>query len=188
MTAFSPVTLTGDRVALRFVREEDVAPTFAMLSNPEVTRFWAEPPMTARAQAAAAIADARAGYASGESLELAVERRTDGAFLGRCTLFHLHEASRRAEIGYVLDRPHWGAGYMHEALCLLLDHAFGTMRLHRVEADIDPRNAGSERTLTRLGFQYEGRLRERWIVAGEISDTAMYGLLDREWQALRGTT
>jgi ribosomal-protein-alanine N-acetyltransferase len=63
----------------------------------------------------------------------------------------------------------------------MLEHAFQRLDLNRLEADIDPRNAASARTLERLGFQKEGHLRERWIVNGEISDTGLYGLLRREW-------
>jgi RimJ/RimL family protein N-acetyltransferase len=70
---------------------------------------------------------------------------------------------------------------MHEALTALVEYAFTTLDLQRLEADIDPRNAASARTLERLGFQKEGHLRERWIVNGEISDTWWYGLLRREW-------
>jgi hypothetical protein len=49
--------------------------------------------------------------------------------------------------------------------------------------DIDPRNVPSARILERLGFVKEGYLRERWIVAGEKSDTALFGLLRSEWRA-----
>jgi RimJ/RimL family protein N-acetyltransferase len=99
-----------------------------------------------------------------------------------CSLFHFHIPSRRAEVGYALGRPYWGSGYITEALQALLDYAFQTLDLNRLEADIDPRNLASARTLERLGFQKEGHLRERWIVNGEISDTWIYGLLRREWQ------
>jgi RimJ/RimL family protein N-acetyltransferase len=71
---------------------------------------------------------------------------------------------------------------MSEALIALLDFAFGTLALRRLEADVDPRNANSLRILGKLGFQREGLLRERWNVAGEIQDTAFYGLLAKEWQ------
>jgi RimJ/RimL family protein N-acetyltransferase len=71
---------------------------------------------------------------------------------------------------------------MHEALQALLRYAFQTLDLNRLEADIDPRNVASAKTLERLGFQKEGHLRERWIVNDEISDTWLYGLLRREWQ------
>ena len=53
--------------------------------------------------------------------------------------------------------------------------------MQRIEADIDPRNAASERILVRQGFQVEGLLRERWIVGGEVSDSRLLGLLRREW-------
>jgi len=71
---------------------------------------------------------------------------------------------------------------MHEALQALLDFGFGELDLNRIEADIDPRNSASARTLERLGFTKEGYLRERWIVGEEVSDTALYGLLRREWR------
>ena len=72
---------------------------------------------------------------------------------------------------------------MREALSALLDFGFQKLDLNRVEADIDPRNLASAKLLDRLGFQKEGFLRERWIVEGEISDTALYGLLKREWNS-----
>ena len=68
-----------------------------------------------------------------------------------------------------------------------MHYAFQTLDLNRLEADIDPRNKASARTLERLGFQKEGHLRERWIVNDEISDTDLYGLLRREWQELPNT-
>jgi RimJ/RimL family protein N-acetyltransferase len=82
---------------------------------------------------------------------------------------------------------------MNEALAAVIDCAFDhrlgapfdDLRLNRLEADVDPRNAASCRALERLGFQREGLLRERWIVAGEVSDSAMYGLLHADWMARR---
>ena len=73
-----------------------------------------------------------------------------------------------------------------EALRGFIDYAFGVLAMNRIEADIDPRNARSAKSLERLGFVKEGFLRERWIVAGEVSDTALYGLLRRDWAGTRG--
>nr|WP_237770715.1 GNAT family protein [Pseudomonas humi] len=67
----------------------------------------------------------------------------------------------------------------------LLDYAFGDLRLNRLEADIDPRNLASAATLERLGFRHEGLLRQRWMVAGEVSDSALYGLLAEDWAQTR---
>ena len=54
---------------------------------------------------------------------------------------------------------------------------FAAMPDERLEAEIDPRNQGSARTLERQGFVLEGTLRARWCVAGELSDSGIYGLL-----------
>ncbi len=123
----------------------------------------------------------QAGYTSGDALQLGIEHNDDKALIGTCTLFAFHTASRRAEMGYALGRPYWGKGYMHEALKALVRYAFEVRDLNRLEADIDPRNAASAKTLERLGFVREGYLRERWIVGDEVSDTALYGLLRREF-------
>ena len=72
---------------------------------------------------------------------------------------------------------------MQEALTAFLDCAFTELDLHRVEADVDPRNVPSSTLLERLGFLKEGHLRERWIVEGEVSDTSLYGLLRSDWLA-----
>src|SRR5260221_11758275 len=124
--------------------------------------------MTDRIQAEELIARVRAGYDDGHSLQLGVERKADGVFVGECVLFHFHETSRCAEIGYSLGRPHWGRGYMNEALIALIDVAFGALALNRLEADIDPRNAASERSLKRLGLTQAGFRPDRRIVNAEV--------------------
>ena len=183
MTPFEPISITTPRLSLRFVNEADLPAVYEIFSNPEVMRYWSYPPWTERSQAQEWLDRVQEGYHTRNDIQLGIERRTDQTLVGTCTLFQFHAASRRAEIGYALGRPYWwGAGYMHEALQALLHYAFHTLDLNRLEADIDPRNLASARTLERLGFQKEGHLRERWIVKDEVSDTALYGLLRREWQ------
>jgi ribosomal-protein-alanine N-acetyltransferase len=184
---FEPIVLATERLTLRFLTDADLSALYEIFSHPEVMRYWASPPWTEPEHAVLKLEDAQEGYLTGSALQLGIERRFDHALVGTCSLFHFNFPSRRAEVGYALGRPFWGSGYMHEALQALLDYAFHTLDLNRVEADIDPRNSASARTLERLGFQREGHLRERWIVSGEISDTWLYGLLRREWQELTGT-
>ena len=88
--------------------------------------------------------------------------RAAAVAIGTCLLFRFDEGSERAELGYVLGRAHWGRGLMREALGGLLDRAFTTMGLRRIEAEVDVRNASSSRLLARLGFTREGVLRQRW--------------------------
>jgi RimJ/RimL family protein N-acetyltransferase len=181
MTAFADVTLPARRVTLRRLTEADAPALYGFFSNPEVMRYWSRPVMTDPAEVTRLLDGIMADYQSGASLPLGIERNDDGVLVGNCTLFHFHEASRRAEIGYVLGRPYWGMGYMHESLQTVVNYAFGKLDLNRLEADIDPRNSASARSLERLGFRREGLLRQRWIVAGEVCDTDFYGLLREDW-------
>jgi RimJ/RimL family protein N-acetyltransferase len=119
-------------------------------------------------------------------LRLGLEVAATGQLIGQAALHHFDGQNRRCEVGYALGRAHWGKGYIGEALAAMLGHGFAELHLNRVEADIDPRNPASAKALVRLGFRHEGLLRERWIVNGEICDTAFYGLLKRDWDARRG--
>lgn len=177
-------TLPGLRVLLRPMTPADAPALFALHADPQVMRYWSTPPWTDPQQAVDRLqADAQA-HALGLHLRLAVARREAPAqMLGACTLFDLIAEQGRAEIGYALMPAAWGQGLMHEALTLLIQHGFDDFGLRRIEADIDPRNTASARVLQSLGFQREGLLRERWQVAGEISDSALYGLLRRDWAA-----
>ena len=182
MNSLEPIIISTETLTLRLLTEVDLPEVYNIFSHPEVMRYWSYPPWTNMAQAEQWLMNVQEGYRTRKDIQLGIERRMDDSLLGTCTLFQFHIASRRAEIGYALGRPFWGFGYMHQALQALLEYAFETMNLNRLEADIDPRNQASAKTLERLGFQKEGHLRERWIVNGEISDTDLYGLLRREWQ------
>ncbi|WP_257979680.1 GNAT family N-acetyltransferase [Vibrio parahaemolyticus] len=70
-----------------------------------------------------------------------------------------------------------GKGIVLEAGSALIEHAFHTLKLRRIEAEIDPDNIASGKALERLGFVKEGFLRQQWEVNGAVSDSAIYGLL-----------
>lgn len=184
---FTPVELHTPRLVLRFITVADPPALFEVFSDPEVMRYWATPPWTTLAQAEDNVANTLRDYASGNALRLGIALAADAPLIGTCTLFRLDRSNRRAETGYALARAHWGRGYMHEALGAFLQYALTTFDLHRIEADIDPRNVASARTLERQGFRCEGLLRERWIVGGEVCDTAFYGLLAREFKRAHST-
>ncbi|HKI02754.1 MAG TPA: GNAT family N-acetyltransferase [Thermoanaerobaculia bacterium] len=177
-------TLLASRVALRWLDEGDVDALFDVFSNAEVMRYWSSPPLEDREAAQSLLTDIHDKFRRRTYFQWGVARREDDLVMGTCTLFHLDTDNRRAEIGYALGREHWGKGYIGEALGALLGFAFGDLDLHRLEADVDPRNAASIRSLERLGFRQEGYLRERWIVNGEIQDALLFGLLRREWPGL----
>jgi len=178
---FSSLPLRTDRLLLRPLRESDADVLLEIFSDPKVMRFWGTVAWSSRDEAVERIAKDAKRLEEGTDLRLGLERLADATFLGTCTLFDFNAQCRRAEIGYCLASAVWGQGYMHEALTSLIQYGFEQLDLNRIEADIDPRNEASARSLERLGFRREGLLRERWIVGTEVSDTALYGLLRAEW-------
>ena len=174
--------IDANRVSLRWISEVDVDAFYAIYSNPEVMRYWSTPPLADRQVAANLINKIQEDWKRRVILKWGIALRTDDQLIGSVTLFNLDFNHRRAEIGYALGRAHWGKGYMNEALMALLKYAFEVLDLHRIEADVDPRNAASIKTLERLGFRREGYLRERWQINGEIQDAYFYGLLRQEWK------
>ena len=181
MPAFDKISLKTKRLLLRPLKMTDAQDLHTIFSDPKVMRYWSSKPWTSIDQAYEKISLDQAALKAGESIILGVERNIDDGLIGTCSLFEINEQCRRAEIGYVLRSTVWGEGYMNEALHALVDYGFNEVKLHRIEADIDPRNQASEKTTQRLGFTREGYLRERWIVEGEITDTVFYGLLHYEW-------
>jgi len=184
MNSDSLPIISTPRLTLRWISEDDVDGLYTVFSDPEVMRYWSSPPFSDRDAAVQLQREIVDGNEREMMMKWGIALSTDNVLIGTVTLFNLSLSNGRAELGYALGREHWGRGYMNEALRALLRHAFETLEMRRLEADVDPRNNASIRTLERLGFQREGFLRERWHVAGEIQDAYFYGLLRREWQAI----
>lgn len=181
-------TLHTARLRLRPFGPHDADALYALQSNPRVMRYWDAPPWTDRARAAAFLADCQQMQDEGSGARFAIEALPDKGFIGWCALFRWNPVFRSLGIGYCLDEHAWGHGHATEAVHAMLHWAFGELDVNRVEAELDTRNPASARVLEKLGFRREGLRREDCIVAGEVSDSWIYGLLRRDWQALPAAT
>lgn len=114
-------------------------------------------------------------------------QRSDGAIVGAITLSQIfYGALQSAYMGYYVGAPFAGRGLMREAVALALDHAFGPLGLHRVEANIQPGNAASLALVRRLGFTREGSSRRYLFIDGDWRDHERFAMLAEDWAALRG--
>jgi ribosomal-protein-alanine N-acetyltransferase len=179
-------TLRTARLRLRPFADADAGPLFAMHSSAYVMRYWDSPPWTERARAERFLARCREMADEGSGARVAIERASDGAFVGWCGLTSWNPEYRSASLGYVLGEAMWGHGFATEAAHALLRWAFDTLDLNRVQAEADTRNVASARVLEKVGFVREGTLREDCIVNGDVSDSWVFGLLRREWQPSAG--
>ena len=175
-------TLRTARLRLRPFTSADAGALYALHSNAYVLRYWDSPPWTEPARAERFLATCRQMEEEGSGARLAIDRAADGAFLGWCTVSRWNPDFRSASLGYCIGDAAWGQGYATEAARSLLQWAFDTLDLNRVQAEADTRNLASARVLEKLGFLREGTLREDCVVNGDVSDSWVYGLLRREWQ------
>jgi [ribosomal protein S5]-alanine N-acetyltransferase len=117
-----------------------------------------------------------------------VRRNDDDTLIG---VFNLGEIVRgsfqSAYVGYYGFAPYSGEGYMRDGLRLLLDLAFRTFKLHRVEANIQPNNARSIALVRYVGFSREGFSRRYMKVAGRWRDHERWAMLVEDWRAQAAT-
>jgi len=106
----------------------------------------------------------------------------EGRFVGELTLSSIQRGPlQSAYIGYWIDQAVAGRGLMPEAVVTILQYAFETLRLHRIEVNIIPRNAPSRRVVEKLGLRFEG-IAERYLeIDGAWEDHARYAITAEEW-------
>jgi [ribosomal protein S5]-alanine N-acetyltransferase len=151
------VELTTRRLRLRPFTLADHEAIHAIYADPEVMRYVGAGPHATPAETAAALRTygdvlARRGYSF-----LAVTERDGGAIIGDAGLHPFGGSGPDVELGYTLARDAWGKGYATEAAEALVVHAFTTLELTRVVAQVEPANAASRHVLEKLGMRVEGQ-------------------------------
>lgn len=176
------------RLWLRDLRASDAAALNEMERDPRVTRYVPFEPQTLEQSRAYIEKDLQLqAEVPRPSYDMAIVLRdkrsgsADGPLIGRCGMGLQRIEHREGMIWYLLNPSHWGQGYAVEAVRAMLEFAFGTLRLHRVWADCDPRNVASCRVAERAGLVLEGRLRDNYFLKGEWCSTSLYAMLESDW-------
>ena len=173
------------RVELRRPSLSDEQEFLALVRrNRRFHRPWVYPPGTAeafRAYLTRLRAPSRAGFL--------VCRKSDGAIVGVVGLNEIVRSSlQSAYLGYYGFQPHAAQGYMSEGIRSLLYEAFREMKLHRIEANIQPGNERSRTLVMRLGFRLEGYSPSYLKIGGRWRDHERWALLGKEWQRHFGSS
>jgi RimJ/RimL family protein N-acetyltransferase len=176
--------ITTDRLLLRTFRIADLPAYAALNAHPEVVRYLGGQPLSR--QHSDEIAEwAQECWETERVGLLAVERRTDGAFLGMCGLHHQESYPDDLEVAWRLGFEQWGHGYATEAATAWLDYAFTTLGAPRVisMADIDPPNERSIAVMRRLGltFDHEAEV----LDDGLAFSVVVYAITAEQWAAAR---
>jgi ribosomal-protein-alanine N-acetyltransferase len=174
--------VVGERVYLRRPRAAD-APVFcaAVCASRSIHRKWTRPPATPK-DYALMLTRSRQPV----SKTLFACRREDDDLVGVFDLSQIFRGiMQSAYLGYYALAPYARQGYMRDGLHLMLRYAFGTLRLHRVESNIQPANGRSITLVRRAGFVREGYSRRYLKIDGRWRDHERWALLAEDWRARR---
>lgn len=163
----------GDRVGLMdFVEDQDALGMmmFSMKDEAELESFLT-------------LAMSGASDRNRVDYHCAIALREDPSVcIGCVSLMGSPENPAEMEIGYFIQRRHWGKGYTLEASRAALSFAFGQLGLHRVWGKCHVKNLGSARVMEKLGMTLEGTIREHVWMRDHWRSSREYGILDREWK------
>jgi RimJ/RimL family protein N-acetyltransferase len=175
-----------ERLILRLMTDADVDDIHSYQSREDVCRYLLFEPRTRDevAEKVAKHAVATTLQKDGDYLQLALElpatADTPARVIGDSYFTLSNLENSRGEIGWSLHPDFAGHGYASEAARAVLDIAFGTIRLHRVYAELDPRNGASIALCKRLGMREEAFfVKDLWF-RGDWADTGMYAILRDE--------
>ncbi|QOS81890.1 GNAT family N-acetyltransferase [Paenibacillus sp. JNUCC31] len=169
--------LHTERLHLRKMKESDSPSLFTIWSDPDITKFMNVSSFTDVEQAKEMIHLLDDLSRDRKAIRFSIIKKESNEIIGSCGYNSLDFDNLKAEIGYDMAKSSWGRGYASEAVSTLVDHAFSSLKLNRVEAKVDPENVNSIRLLQKLCFTFEGTFREYEGVEGKFNDLHMYSKL-----------
>jgi RimJ/RimL family protein N-acetyltransferase len=175
--------LRGARVVLRELRASDAPSLFAMLSADEVARFISPPP-TSVSGFEQFIAWTLRQRSAGTYVCFAVTVRGYDTAIGIFQMRQIDADFRTAEWGFAIGSPFWGTGVFREGADLMLDFAFETVGVYRLEARASVQNGRGNGALRKVGAVKEAILRKSFLRNGEQVDQVLYAILEDEWRAM----
>lgn len=176
-------TLSGEAVILRPFTEADIAAMGPILADPEVQILTGSVATRAEAERASDTLDERtlAWYRSradqGDRLDLAIVDATSGACVGEAVLNDVDAEQRSCNFRILIGPAGRGRGLGTEATRLILDHAFATTELHRIELEVYSFNPRARRAYEKAGFVAEGVRRDALLFDGEWINAEVMSVL-----------
>ncbi|WP_404457252.1 GNAT family N-acetyltransferase [Oceanobacillus kapialis] len=180
MNAF-PV-LETERLILRKVMKTDAASMLTYLSDKDVMEYYGLEPFKTEEEALSEVAWYDEIFTEGIGIRWGITLKGLDKVIGTCGFLNMVKQHSRTQIGYELDKQYWGKGIAREAMEAVLRYGFYEMKLHRIEALIEPPNTSSIKLVERNGFMREGLLRDYEFNGKTFDDLYMYSLLRRDYK------
>lgn len=178
---FTPFpVIETERLILRRITNDDVNEVFELRSNPETMKYIPRPLVKTTEDALEHVAMIEEKITSNIGINWGITLKGDSRVLGIIGYYRMQPENYRAEIGYMLLPEYHGKGIISEAVNRLIAYGFDDLKLHSIEAVIDPENFASEKVLQKCGFVKEAHLKEAEFYEGKFLDKVIYSLLSNK--------
>lgn len=174
--------LESERLLLRQITPEDIQEVYDLRSNPDTMKYIPRPLVTNFDEAMAHITMINNKIDTGEGINWAITLKPNNRLLGIIGHYRIKWEHFRSEIGYMLLPETHGKGIATEAIQLICEYGFNQMKMHSLEAVIDPENLASARVLEKNRFIKEAHFRENEFYDGKFLDSAIYSLLKNNFK------
>jgi [ribosomal protein S5]-alanine N-acetyltransferase len=177
--------LETKRLLLMEFTKNDSEQLFKMRSDDRVLKYLDRDTHKSVEESELMIEEMIRSYNNKEGINWIIRERDTLDVIGYIGYWRMIRNNVRAEIGYAMKPEYWGNGYMQEALTKVIEFGFNKFCLHSIEGNVNPANLNSIKLLEKLGFKKEAYFREDYLFNGKFLDTAIYTLLETDFQTLK---
>jgi ribosomal-protein-alanine N-acetyltransferase len=112
---------------------------------------------------------------AGTHLYASIALKSTQEIIGTAMIFNFDQEAKKAEIGYVFHKEHWGKGYGTECVAMMSNFGFESLNLHKLYASVVHANIGSARVLEKSGYKLEGQLKDHFFIEGKYYNALLFG-------------
>lgn len=177
---FSPFpVIETERLLFRRVTEQDANEILELRSNTESMKYIPRPLLKNIDEALGHYRMINDAINDNTGINWGITLKGNTKLLGIIGFYRIYKEHYRAEIGYMILPEFQGKGIVTESIQTLLNYAFNEMKLHSVEAVIDPDNKASEKVLQKCNFIKEAHFKENEFFEGKFWDSVVYSILNK---------
>jgi ribosomal-protein-alanine N-acetyltransferase len=175
---FTPFpTLTTDRLVLRKITLEDAPELFFQRTDERVMKYIERPRPTDIKDTLEFINKITDLEKNNDLITWGITLKNEPKLIGTVCFLNIKKENYRSELGYALHPDFHNKGIMNEVLSVVIKYGFEQMKLHSIEANINPANIASQKLLEKNGFVREAYFKENFFWQGKFLDSAIYSLL-----------
>ena len=170
------VTLKSNKLCLSVFEENDLQNIYEGLSNADVIKYYGVS-YNSLESAKAQLHWFANLQEQGEGIWWAICSAKDNTFYGAIGFNNFNRQHLKVEIGFWLLPEFWGKGIVSDAIKLVSNYAFNSLKVNRIEAFVESENNNSSKALLKTGFDYEGTMKKCEIKNNEFISISIYAML-----------